>query len=528
MPAIRQKLTAAAVSAAMAAAMCSALPMGAFALRSAPVVSMELLAGGSALGMEVYFTLPGNDTLDDWTVTLDGSMPTIKTGDGEWSFSVEEYAMDMTKVHTLTLTPNDGDPVTKTFSVKSYLEGFVNDTDYGDLAKAILMYGGAAQTYFDIDTDTLASDDVDGTLPDTIAAEKFDKTDLNAALEVDDAPVSYYGMNLSLKSETVFTLYFQTAEGSTQDEALDYLSGATLGGAAVSPKANGTDFVEMSVTVPAKSLCDDYLFELGDVTAAFSPAQYLAAAQDSGDEKLANVCKALYGYATVAKTFTAPAHTPPSTTLQSDAFVTRKGRATTYNYQVGHAHLDDYVKENGAYMAALTDDDYAAYAGGMIEITYGKKTITAIVGDSMMLANNSGRKPGDVDLDPNAFKELTGETTGDFDITWRIVPNSYAEDETVQYHFEHGSNPYYFKVEPINTTYPVKTFEYKVGSGDYISLQKTDDNCYEIKSTSSMSVVSFRMTDIFDQTIEEVGFDTGITSEISTNKDVPGNVQFPR
>ncbi len=527
MPANTKKLTAAAAAAVLAAAVFSAIPTVCADTQSEPKVSMELLAGGSAIGMDVYFTLPGGDTLSDCTVTFDDKTPSVTAAEDGWKFSVSEYAMNMTKPHELVIKAKDSSYNTSVpISVRDYLANFTDDADYGPLAKSMLMYGGAAQTYFKVNTDSLASAGITGADYSSvnIASDAFDKTALASALASDSAPVTYYGMNLSLKSETVFTLFFKVADGSTQSEALSYLGNFSFGEEAASAKANGQKFAEISLTVPAAKLTDSYTLKKGSISAEFSPAQYLAAAASDSDTALANVCKALYAYADAAKNFTPGGHDTPA--ALSDSFVTRTGRATTYNYSVGNAHLDDYVADHNAYVAALTDDDYAAYAGGMIEVTYNGKSICAIVADSMPLADNPTRKKGDVDLDPNAFKALTGQTTGDFDITWRIVPNSYAEGTKIQYHYEAGQI-YYMKIQPRNTIYPVAKFEVKIGSGSYTALTKTQDNCYVIKP-NGQSVLSFRITDMFGQVIEEKDYDTKMTATEVSNIVQNGTVQFEK
>ena len=162
----------------------------------------------------------------------------------------------------------------------------------------------------------------------------------------------------------------------------------------------------------------------------------------------------------------------------------------------------------------------------MIEVTYKGKSICAIVADSMPLADNPTRKKGDVDLDPNAFEALTGQTTGDFAITWRIVPNSYAEGTKIQYHYEAGQI-YYMKIQPRNTIYPVAKFEVKIGSDSYTALTKTQDNCYVIKP-NGQSVLSFRITDMFGQVIEEKDYDTKMTATQVSNIVQNGTVQFEK
>ena len=105
-----RKLTAAAAASVLAAtAFCCALPAGiASAAGSSPKISMELLAGGSAIGMEIYIDLPDSDTPADCRIEFDDETPELTAVNGEWMFTASEYAMNMTKEHTLKITANDG------------------------------------------------------------------------------------------------------------------------------------------------------------------------------------------------------------------------------------------------------------------------------------------------------------------------------------------------------------------------------------------------------------------------------------
>ena len=528
MSVFRWKCAAAAAAAVLTAAAYSgsALPLTAGAKEIAePALSMSLIAGGSVIGMNIYINLPAGETLSDCTVTFDGESASLTSTDNGYLLTASEYAMNMTKEHTVQVTAKDGSyDIVKTVSVKSYLDSIANDESCGALAKSMMMYGGAAQTFFNVNTDALASDSVTGAdYSDVqISAPELDKTALTAALE--NTPVTYYGMNLSLRSETAFNLYFGIAEGADQESALDYLKELSFGGNAASVKANGTDFAEVSLNIPATALTKTYTLEGDGISADFCPAQYLSAAAAGTDSALADVCKALYAYGDAAASYTPGSQTESKP--KSDALSSVSATATTYSNPVGSAHLEDYVSAHDAYVVALTDDDYNKYVGGMIEVTYGSKSVNALVTNIMKLSAHPNRNPGDIDLITDAFTKLTGNTTGIYDITWRLVPNSYAENSKVQYYFETGKI-YYMKIQPRNTVYPVAKFEYKIGDGNYTEVPKTDDNCYEIDNPGT-DVLSFRMTDIFGETIEESDLNTGMTETEVHDVVVNGTVQFTK
>ena len=69
----------------------------------------------------------------------------------------------------------------------------------------------------------------------------------------------------------------------------------------------------------------------------------------------------------------------------------------------------------------------------------------------------------------------------------------------------------------------------------YHEVARTTDNCYEIQYTDAAPFdarhMTFRMTDIFGETITEDGVDLGISERITADMDVPvgtNAVQFSR
>lgn len=522
---MKKRIAAAAASVMMTAA-CAAFPVSAGTYK--PEISMGLTAGGTAIGVNVYIQLQEGDAITNYTVTFDGAAQTgLELTDKGYVISVPEYAMNMTKKHTLTVKSKTGSyDKTVTCSVRDYLNEIKDTEGYEALAKSILMYGGAAQTYFGVNEDDLASAGITGAdysnaLPDAAA---FDKDSFNQTLAAKQAPVSYYGMNLSLQSETAFTLFFSAAEGQTLADAEEYLSGLTFGGSTVTPGKNGKSFLTVSAKVPASKISDT--LALGSL-ASFSPAQYIAAAAATNDTKLANVCKALYAYSEAVQNFKEP-QTSGKTLADDEAL--HSGIATAYDYknrtQQPATHLDDYIDQHTGYIAALTDNDYAAYAGGMIEVTYQGNTIKAIVGDLMPKATNQSKDDGDIDLEEDAFKALTGEDPTALSVSWKLIPNAYAVGSKIQYHIEHGSNTYYIKIQPRNTVYPVTKVEYLQADGTYAEAAPTDSLCYLIKGLGT-PVISLRITDIYGQVVEENDFNTKLTgTDLGSDVCYDGTVQF--
>lgn len=534
-----------AASALSAALLLTALQFPAASAAGVPKLSMNLLGGGSVVGIGYRLEVP--DELEDYTVTLDGE---TVTPDADGCFQSSEYAMNMTKTHTVVVTKRGEEVLSKETSVCSYLNALLDDASYVryfDVAKAMLLYGGRAQEYFGVDTANLASEGVEMSevLKYEVPEDEFDKGAFNTALTLAGAPISYTGMNLSLQSEIRFSLFFEFSDSIENSEAnaADYLSRAKFGGADAVYERNGSRFYQVSVTVNAKDLEKTLVFKTDDgVEAEFRPSQYLYAALKTLDAPLETLCDTLYNYGKAAEN---AAYGMGDVLYKWETLPpVTNGRATCYKFQTGHAHLDDYLEEHDLYAAALTDEYYAKYAGAMIEVTYtnengAKKTIKALAADEMPIADQTNdRHEGDIDLDEAGFKALTGKTLeegGDFPVEWRIVELEPATRSKIYYHLVEGSSQWYLKIQPRSSLYPLSKFEYMDSNDVYHEVARTTDNCYEIQYTDAAPFdarhMTFRMTDIFGETITEANVDLGISERITADMDVPvgtNAVQFSR
>ena len=536
----RKMLAASAAAVMTLTSAAGALTMISAADAAVPSISMGVIAGGANIGVNIYIDL--ND-ISQYDITLDGEAVVVTETDTGCKFSIETAAKDMADEHTVSVVnKSDSDDKNEaSFTIDGYLLKIAEKDDaYKELTDAMRAYGKAAGNLFKTDAGsinaTLSAAQTTAAKEKISSYEKsFSTADYNTTLSGKKAPVTYAGMNLSLRSETVLSLFYLPAEGSDMDAALKYLKGFTGCDTVQKQTVGDTDYISQSVTVPASKMFDTFTLKNGTAftTKQFGALDYMnTVVSGSYDDALKNVCLTLCNYADAVQNFE-----EPSGTIQADSFETRSGRATTYTYQSGNALLDDYVKAHDLYVCALTktgtkaeSDDYANYAGGMIEITYGSKSITALVADSMPLHTNENadRQKGDVDLDPDAFNALTGATTGDFDITWKIVPNTAAENGNVQYRIKEGSSTYWVEVQPRNTVYPVAKFEYKIGSGSYQEVKREDYFHYIIKPDGAKKI-SFRITDIFGQEIEDTDVDLGLTESASSAAAVvDGTVQFPK
>lgn len=480
-------------------------------------LNMGLSAGGSKIGISFYLTLEGDR--NDYVITLDDAPQSPEKTDKGWLITTDVFAMNMNKPHKVTVSKGGKVLLNQEVSVSDYLHLLLDSSEYStyhDLAKAMLRYGGAAQAYFGVDANAPVDGDIVGAEISgvTIDSDIFDKDAFNSQLE--GKTVSYYGMNLSLRSETSLTLYFQCSEGASIQEAKEFIEGFTFNGKAVTAVANGQSFVTVSLDIPASGISKDYTFTNGSISADFNPCQYLAAACADNDEKLANVCKALYAYGKAASK--QGQQQEPQWLLEPKGTV-HTGEATFYDLaddNLGNAMLNDVRGDH--YYAAMNTEDYdtAMLAGAYVEVKGPKGTVDVYIVDRLP----EGAK-GDIDLDPAAFEKIADKSAGRVNIEWKIIPFDDAAKKPMSYRFKKGASQYWFEMQVFGQRYPIYSFEV-LKDGEYVTVPREEYNYFNYKGAMGAGPYTFRITDIYGHVVidENVAL---TTPEVI----VEGSAQFP-
>ena len=486
-------------------------------------LKMGLSAGGSKIGISFYLDVKGD--ISDYAVTLDGESVSPKDTTNGWLVTTDEFAMNMNKKHSVVVKKGSKEMLSKDVSVSDYLHTLLDSDKYSayhSLVKTMLRYGGASQKYFGTDSGGTVDSDVEGAEISSVTVEEasFDKTAFNTKLS--GKPVSYYGMNLSLRSETRFTLFFELNQDVDSADALDFLNGFTFGGKAVSAEMNGDSYVTVSIDVPANGLRKDYTFTNGTISADFSPLQYLSAASSDSDENLVNVCKALYAYGKTAETpIDEPADDPandPEPKLEAKGTV-HSGEGTYYDLadsNLGNAMLNDVRGEH--YYAAMNTSDYndAMLAGAYVEVTGPKGSVDVYIVDRL----SEGAK-GDIDLDPKAFEKIADKSDGRVQITWKIIPFDDAATKNMSFRFKDNDyNPYFSEIQIIDQKYPIYSLEFLKDS-EYVEIPRTEYNYFKYENGLGESPYTFRITDIYGHVVIEENID------LSSGTLTSGTVQFP-
>ncbi len=514
---VNKRITVFALSAAIAVSAAGAVPgirfpgsqnaLTASADADEVSVSMGLTAGGSAIGINFSVSFSDEPKLYDVTVD-DGEIDGTVTGN-VLEFTVPVCARSMGEERTILI--KRGDTVIKEIKicVYDYLRTLLENEAYADchdLAKAMMTYGRAARDYFAGDT-VILPDDFEDHNEVTVSASKFDNEAFNAALSEKNAPVSYYGMNLSLRSEINLSLYFQ----KTGEDALSFLEG--FSGAGISTEVRDLDdnFACVSFDIPASRLDKLYTLTNGDISASVSAAQYISAALDDEDSNLVKLCKTLYVYGSAAKELADSAQSAANT---------HYGKATFYDAKnsVGCYKIDDIIGSDFTCAMNEYDSPCAEYAGAYLKVTSGDKSINVLVTD-LFPTDSEGCASGNIDLSKEAFAALADPTEGIIDISWEVIGYPGADSAHVSYRFKDGSSQYWTEIQPRNTRYPVAKMEL-YADGEWHEMERKYYNYFSVGGFAG-ETYTLRLTDIYGNTI--------IDENIPWGDDVirTGNSQFP-
>ena len=176
----------------------------------------------------------------------------------------------------------------KTYSVRQYADIILADDVYGELTKnlvkSMLVYGGAAQTYFNYNPGNLASNGIEVSAVAPNGDGTIDFTDNLSQL-------SFYGATLVHQNKTAVRFYFTgSMEGLT----------VTANGSTINANAKGDQYyVEVSGINP-QALGDDVQIVVSNgtenLTVTYSPLDYMVRMYEKGNETTQALVQALYGY----------------------------------------------------------------------------------------------------------------------------------------------------------------------------------------------------------------------------------------
>lgn len=278
---------------------------------------------GGEIGVNFYMEIPGEAAADEnarirfTQITTDGreiitEIPAADAAqaDGTFKFSCEVAAKEMADMITAKFVSDSFESKVHIYRVTDYVDTMLeNASKYGakavDLAKAMIYYGGYAQSLFGYNTDALAYTEVGLNAEDSgvtsVTAEQF--ADFSHDTSKTVAGVAYIGSRLVLEAETSFQPYFRISADALETVKFLY------NGAELKPVQDGSNYYISIDDIAAKDLDEVHVVTVqrGDasVEMTFVPLTYAkdVHAKMSDNTALVNLVNALYLYNSAADAY---------------------------------------------------------------------------------------------------------------------------------------------------------------------------------------------------------------------------------
>jgi hypothetical protein len=243
-------------------------------------------------------------TLPDGTVNKIPISSATKSENG-YQFTANVAAKEMASDVTTEVILGDGTSVgTFTQSVKGYADDMLSASDetYSaetiSLVKAMLNYGGYAQTYFNYNTANPAN--IGLTSAEKSLSSINNLSSYKYSVSGSESGIVYSGSKLSLESETSIKHYFTLTGSKTIDKYTFKVNGKT-----VTPVKSGNMYYITVENISAKNLANNYTVKIGGLTLNYSAMSYAnSALTKTSKTALQNVTKALYLYNQAAVSYT--------------------------------------------------------------------------------------------------------------------------------------------------------------------------------------------------------------------------------
>ena len=241
---------------------------------------------GDAANTEVKFTVA------EKTAVVKAS--DVQTdGDGYYVFSVDVAAAQMTDPIMVELLVNGESVDSGSYTVRQYADTILSG-DYTDaekaLVKAMLNYGGKAQTYFGYNTEAPANADI--TVSETDIPENVEAMSVSGKAE----GINYYGATLVFAAKTAVRFYFT---GNAAECTF------TLGNDILTATQKGDMWYVEVAGINPQDLDKPITLTVNDtLTVAYSPLNYMARMYTKGSDNLQALLKAMYTYHLAAVEYT--------------------------------------------------------------------------------------------------------------------------------------------------------------------------------------------------------------------------------
>lgn len=228
-----------------------------------------------------------------------------------YSFKYRVNAAEMTKKVNAVLHCNDWTGQTYSYSVYDYASKILAEPESSEykasapLIKAMLNYGGYAQTYFNENTDALANKGLYNKTNDPVLTTNTTVSkDYNYAAFNNNMGISFLGGSLVLNSGTDLKLYY-----GMDDKNMANNINVSVNGQNVAPEYDGNIMCVRVPDISISSLGDTYNVKISvngkEINQKYSAMTYMYKALNAqnSNTKLNNVVKALYLYNEAAKQY---------------------------------------------------------------------------------------------------------------------------------------------------------------------------------------------------------------------------------
>lgn len=208
----------------------------------------------------------------------------------------------------------------------------------------------------------------------------------------------------------------------------------------------------------------------------------------------------------------------PATSLNERDLARRSlsGQATYYggNVQGGACSFSTYTLPAGVYGTALSSSnwDNSGNCGGCVAVTYGGKTINAMVCKAPIFPSHSLQEAAPLKLPPqivdecpncgtnhldlfeNAFSALADTSLGVIDVTWGYVPCA-AVTGNLEIHMKSGVSQYWFSAQVVNAHRRTASMQVSTNEGaTWTTATRQDYNFFEISSGVGASTAWVKVT----------------------------------
>lgn len=212
--------------------------------------------------------------------------------EGYYVFSANMAAAQMTDTINVEVLENGQIVDSGSYSVRQYADTILSG-DYTaqvkTLVKAMLNYGGKAQTYFNYNIDNLANTGISVT--DAAVPTEGGKAAVSGSVE----GISFYGASIVHREKTVIRFYFTA----------DSIDGVDFGGYTAKEK-DGMYYIEVTGINP-QDLDNDITVTInGSMTVTYAPMNYIIRMYNRADnsDNIKALVQALYGYYLAAVEYT--------------------------------------------------------------------------------------------------------------------------------------------------------------------------------------------------------------------------------